>query len=105
MAGARVARRQLLDARPRSRDALIDALSAGDAKRRAELQALRAECEREPALLSRPPADRFAALLESEERFPDALRERYRLTGELGRGGMATVSSWRGTSGTRATSP
>jgi Tol biopolymer transport system component len=81
----------LLDTPPDARDALIEALSAGDANRRAELEALRAECEREPALLSVPPGERFAALLESDEHFPEALRERYRLTGELGRGGMATV--------------
>ena len=81
----------LLDAPPEARDALIETLSAGDEKRRAELQALRAECEREPALLSRPAPERFAALLEGDDYFPEALRERYRLTGELGRGGMATV--------------
>lgn len=81
----------LLDVPPDARDALIETLSAGNAKRRAELQALREECEREPPLLTRPAAERFASLLEDSEYFPDALRERYRLTGELGRGGMATV--------------
>ena len=81
----------ILDAPPGARDALIETLSAGDDKRRAQLQALRAECEQEPALLSRPAAERFASLLEGGEYFPDALRERYRLTGEVGRGGMATV--------------
>ena len=81
----------LLDAPPEARDALIETLSAGDARRRAELLALRAECEREPVVLSRPAAERFAALLEGDDYFPDALRERYHPTGELGRGGMATV--------------
>ena len=81
----------LLDVPPEARDALIETLSAGDDKRRAELQALRAECEREPVVLSGPAAERFASLLEDDEHFPEALRERYRLTGVLGRGGMATV--------------
>jgi Tol biopolymer transport system component len=81
----------LLDAPPEARDALIEALSAGDPRRRAELQALRAECERDPVILSRPAAERFAGLLEGGDYFPAALRDRYCLTGELGRGGMATV--------------
>ena len=82
---------KLLDAAPAERSALIESLSAGDSFRRAELEALRAECEREPTLLSIPAAERFAALFDEEHRFPEALRERYRLTRELGRGGMATV--------------
>ena len=81
----------LLDTPPESRDALIETLSAGDEQRRDELQALREECEREPALLRLPAAERFAALLYEDEHFPDALRERYAPAGELGRGGMATV--------------
>lgn len=81
----------LLDAPPEARGALIETLSAGDERRRAELDALRADCEREPLVLSRPAAERFAALLEGGDYFPDVLRDRYRLTGELGRGGMATV--------------
>ncbi|MDB4884194.1 MAG: protein kinase [Gemmatimonadetes bacterium] len=82
---------RLLDAAPEHRDAIVEALSAGDPVRRAELEALRAECEREPALLSIPAAERFAALFDDEAHFPDALAERYSLTRELGRGGMATV--------------
>src|SRR5262245_45850671 len=82
----------LLDAPPEQRGALIAQLSEGDAKRRAELEALLAECEREPALLSRPAAERFAVLLADEaSSFPAALAERYRLLKELARGGMATV--------------
>ncbi|HEY2378802.1 MAG TPA: protein kinase [Gemmatimonadaceae bacterium] len=81
----------LLDTPPDAREMLIETLSAGDTQRRAELQALSNECERELAMLSMPPRERFAALLEEDEHFPDALRERYSLTGELGRGGMATV--------------
>ena len=82
---------RLLDAPVDERGALIEELSAGDPRRRSELEVLRAECEREPALLSVSAAERFASLFDDETRFPDALRERYRLMGELGRGGMATV--------------
>jgi len=82
----------LLDAAPDKRPALIDDLSAGDPARRAELERLLAECEHEPALLSQPAAERFAALFsEDQTRFPEALAARYRCTKELGRGGMATV--------------
>ena len=83
----------LLDAPPDQRAALIAQLSEGDPARRAELEALLAECETEPALLSRPAAERFAALLADEagEGFPAALAERYRVVKELARGGMATV--------------
>jgi Tol biopolymer transport system component len=70
----------LLDAPPERRPALIEELSAGDTARRAELERLLAEREREPALLDQDRAG-----------FPEALAERYRLTRELGRGGMATV--------------
>lgn len=82
---------QLLDVPPHARGALIDSLCAGDAVRRAELEALRAECEREASTTSMPPAQRFAALLGMHGRYPDALQERYRLVREVGRGGMATV--------------
>ena len=41
---------KLLDATPEERDALIEALSAGDPRRQLELEALRAECERVKAL-------------------------------------------------------
>ena len=82
---------KLLDTPAHARGALIERLSAGNNDRRAELEALLAECEREPALLSIPAADRFAGLFESERRFPEALAERYAVTRELGRGGMATV--------------
>jgi serine/threonine protein kinase/WD40 repeat protein len=81
----------LLDAAPENRGALIDQLSAGNSARRSELEALLAECEREPTLLSVPAAQQFAALFDDEARFPEALAERYHLTKELGRGGMATV--------------
>src|SRR3954464_367123 len=82
----------LLDAAPERRASLVQELSAGDPGRRAWLERLRKECEHEPALLSRPAAEQFAALFDDDGAgFPEALAERYRLTGELGRGGMATV--------------
>src|SRR5215210_7471335 len=82
---------RLLDVAPQQRRAVVEELSAGDPARRAELEALLVECEREPTLLGTPAAERFAALLDEEPHFPGALAERYRLIGELGRGGMATV--------------
>ena len=82
----------LLDAEPERRASLAEELSAGDPARRAWLERLKEECEHEPALLSRPAAERFAALFDDDAGgFPEALAARYRLTGELGRGGMATV--------------
>jgi serine/threonine-protein kinase len=82
----------LLDAPPEQRASIIEDLSAGDRARRSELERLLDECQRELTLLSRPAAERFAALLYDDmARFPASLEERYRLTRELGRGGMATV--------------
>ena len=82
----------LLDTPPERREALIAGLSGGDPGRRAELEALLRECEQEPALLRRSAPDAFGALFEDEMvAFPEALASRYRVTRELGRGGMATV--------------
>src|SRR5688572_24524838 len=82
----------LLDVAPAERQARIAELSAGDPARRAELERLLEECEREITLLERPAAERFASLLDDElAPFPDVLAERYRVTREIGRGGMATV--------------
>jgi len=82
----------LLDAPPERRASLIEELSAGDPVRRSALERLRQEIEREPILLGRPAAERFAALFDDDvAAFPNSLAERYRLTRELGRGGMATV--------------
>lgn len=82
----------LLDAPPERRDALIAELSGGDKRRRSELERLLAECELETPLFSRPAAERFGALFGDDvAHFPEALAERYRLTSQLGRGGMATV--------------
>src|SRR5829696_2984758 len=82
----------LLDVPAAERPARIDELSAGDPARRAELERLLEECEREITLFERPAAERFASLLDDElAPFPDVLAERYRVTREIGRGGMATV--------------
>ena len=82
----------LLDAPPDERASLIAELSAGDPALGAELERLVADFDRKLPLLDRPAAERFAALLQDDSpRFPEALAERYRLTRELGRGGMATV--------------
>jgi serine/threonine-protein kinase len=49
-------------------------------------------CERTHPLLDGSASERFAALFDDPPAtFPDALSDRYRLTRELGRGGMATV--------------
>ena len=82
----------LLDAAPEQRPALVAELSGNDATRRAALERLLADCERESPLLDRPATERFASLFADDvARFPAALAERYRLTNELGRGGMASV--------------
>ena len=81
----------LLDSPPERRDALITELSSGDPVRRAELEALLLECETEPALLSRSAPEAFGGMFDEPAEFPPALAERYRVTRELGRGGMATV--------------
>jgi Tol biopolymer transport system component len=82
----------VLDTAPEHRAALVAALSRGDPARRSELERLVAQCEREPPLLSRPAAECFAGLLDDgTARFPEALAERYRVTRELARGGMATI--------------
>jgi eukaryotic-like serine/threonine-protein kinase len=82
----------LLDAHPDGRAALLDELSGGDRHRREDLERLLAECERGDPLLDRPASERFSEMFRQEQaRFPDALADRYRLTRELGHGGMATV--------------
>src|SRR5689334_18569592 len=82
----------LLDAPPERRVALIEELSGGDVARRAELERIVRELDRESPLLARPAAEQFAPLLEGNvPRPPDVLADRYRLTREVARGGMATV--------------
>jgi Tol biopolymer transport system component len=82
---------RLLDAPPADRRGIVEQLSAGNPARRAELEALLAECENESALLSAPAAERFSALFDDDFQFPAGLTDRYRVVSELGRGGMATV--------------
>ena len=82
----------LLDAPPERRPALIAELSGDDPARRSELERLVEDFDVEPAMLARPAAERFASLLdEPEATLPEVLADRYRLTRELERGGMATV--------------
>src|SRR5262249_53355349 len=82
----------LLDTPAERRSARVDELSAGNPSRRAELEALLAECEREPALFARPAADRFAHLLDDVvPGLPNALAERYQFVDVVARGGMAVV--------------
>jgi eukaryotic-like serine/threonine-protein kinase len=82
----------LLEAEPAQREARIAELSGGDPDRRAQLQALLEECEREPALFDSFASERFATLLADDVTdFPDALAHRYEVREKLGQGGMATV--------------
>jgi len=83
---------RLLDAPSSERPALLAQLAGDNPARRAELERLMAECERDLLLLERPAAERFAQLREEEEpSLPEVLGGRYRIERELGRGGMARV--------------
>ncbi len=81
----------LLDAAPESRPALLDQLSGGDTARRTELERLVGECEQGDSLLDKPALERFTGLFVDEVAIPQSLAERYPVSGELGRGGMAVV--------------
>src|SRR5688500_15503383 len=82
----------LLDAPVDRRAALIEELSCGDPDRRSELERIVADSESDLPLLDRPAAERFGSLLDDAAAwFPESLADRYRLTREVGRGGMATV--------------
>ncbi len=82
----------LLDAPPERRATLVAELSGGDAALRAELERIVSEIDRDSPLIDTPAAERFEALLEPPvAEFPEVLADRYRLSGEIGRGGMATV--------------
>ena len=82
----------LLDTPPERRAALFAEVSGGDPTRRAELERLVAECERAHPLLDQPAAERFSALVDDHAvRASEVLADRYRITREIGRGGMATV--------------
>ena len=84
---------QVLDAPPDQRAAALTKASGGDLARRAAIERLVDECERDLPLLNRPAGERFGQLLsdESEAPPPDMLGGRYRIGRELGRGGMARV--------------
>lgn len=82
----------VLDAAPERRAARIDELTGDDEAKRATLRRLVADCERAAPFLERPAMERFGELLsDSTMDLPELLGERYRLTSELGQGGMATV--------------
>lgn len=81
----------LLDAAPEHRPALLDELSGGDLARRLELEDLVAECEKGDSLLDRSALERFSRLFDDEVTIPASLTDRYPISGELGRGGMAVV--------------
>ena len=82
----------LLDTPPERRAALLAEMSGGDPARLAELERLVEECERPRPLLDQPAAVRFAALVDDHAvRASEVLADRYRITREIGRGGMATV--------------
>jgi eukaryotic-like serine/threonine-protein kinase len=82
----------VLDAPRDQRRAVIAELTGGDPDRGAQLAQLVAECESDLPLLRRPAAERFAALFRpTPAPVPESLAERYLISRELGRGGMATV--------------
>jgi serine/threonine-protein kinase len=82
----------VLDAPPERRAALIEELSGGDDARRTKLRRMVAACEQSYPFLDGPAAERFAAMFADEPApIPALLAERYRVSRELGRGGMAVV--------------
>src|SRR5688572_20928547 len=82
----------LLDTPPERRAVLFAELSGGDPERRSELERLVAECERAHPLFDQTAAERFSGLVDDHAvRASEVLADRYRITRELGRGGMATV--------------
>jgi serine/threonine-protein kinase len=81
----------MLDTPLEHRAVLLDQLSGQDAARRLELERLVAECERGFPLLDRSAAERFVHLFDDDVPVPPSLAERYPVTSELGRGGMAVV--------------
>ncbi|MFI5311212.1 MAG: protein kinase, partial [Gemmatimonadales bacterium] len=77
---------------PERRRAFLVEACAGDAALHAELESLLAEYDRHDSTVDRPAAARFASLLDEDRgRLPAVLGGAYRITREVGRGGMATV--------------
>ena len=82
---------------PNERRAFLDEACGADTSLRAEIGQLLMACERlegEPRYLEEPAAVRFASLWDErfdEAQFQAAIDGRYRIEGELGRGGMAIV--------------
>ncbi|MEO6526727.1 MAG: protein kinase [Gemmatimonadaceae bacterium] len=81
----------ILDAPPEQRAALAEQLSGGDEARRRELELLVAECELAHPLLDQSAAARFTRLFDEDVQVPQSLADRYPVSRELGRGGMAVV--------------
>ena len=82
----------LLDTPPERRATLFAEMSGGNPERRLELERLVAECERAHPLFDQSAAERFSGLVDDHAvRASEVLADRYRITRELGRGGMATV--------------
>ena len=83
----------VLDTPIERRAAMLTTVSGGDPVRRAALERLIEECERDMPLLDRPATEQFDQLLEEEAEppLPDLLGGRYRIAREVGRGGMARV--------------
>ena len=84
---------EVLDAPPGQREAILERLTRDNPDRRADLELLVMECERELPLLSRPAAESFAQLFadEGETQLTGLLGGRYEIQREVGRGGMARV--------------
>ena len=83
----------VLDTPADRRNAVIVELTGGDSLRRAQLEDLVNECERELPLLERPAAEAFPHLMNDagDASPPSVLGGRYRIEREVGRGGMALV--------------
>jgi len=76
----------LLNTPPARRAALFAEVSGGDALKRAELERLVAECERDYPLLDQPASERFAGLVDTPAlQQSQIVAERYRVVRELGR--------------------
>ncbi len=81
-----------LDRAAHERGPFLDAACAGDDALRAELERLLATHDLPHLALDTNAAERFASLFDGDAAPPpDVLGGRYRIDGEIGRGGMATV--------------